>query len=91
MNILTVTVVEWHDGTFQQVVAFTDDEPGNREAEELFRAIAREQNAVEVVFSDEKIEDGITEGTLDHPLSDWQLHLMHSRKRPLLRSAVSRS
>lgn len=46
MKLQTVNVIEIANGNFQNIRSFTDDAEGNKEAEELFGKLIRENSAV---------------------------------------------
>ena len=79
MKLKTVNVVEYtmEEGTILGVHSFTDDETGNKEAEELFRKFAKE-NLDDVTDEDieASIENGYIEG--DRTVNDYQVFITHS-------------
>jgi hypothetical protein len=72
-KIETVNIIEYLDGTIASVVAFSDTPTGNKEAERLFVACAKENK-----FSKKEIETGLEDGYLDHSDSDYRLFICHS-------------
>jgi hypothetical protein len=80
MKLNTVNVIEFVDDTISSVRSFSDDAQGNAEAEQLFRQIANEQEKSddEPLFSEEDIEAGIDDGSLDDENRGWAVYLVHS-------------
>jgi hypothetical protein len=72
-KVNTVNVVEYVNGTLQSVRSFIDNPAGNKEAEALFLACAKDND-----FSEEDVETGLEDGILSHSESDYQLFLIHS-------------
>lgn len=74
MRLSTVNVIEYKDGAVFSVQSFTDNEKGNKKAEEVFKSIIEERDDKEVTpaLIDAYTEDGIYEE------GDYQLFLVHS-------------
>lgn len=72
MKLNTVNVIEYFSDSVQAVHSFTDDAEGNKEAELLFKQIAKDNS-----FSESAIEFGLEEGYLEHSL-DYQVYIVHS-------------
>ena len=70
-TVETVNVVEYADGATRAVYAFPDTEEGNKNAEEIFTLIAKENGMSDGDTAD-CIEDGIYEQ------GDYQVFLIHS-------------
>jgi hypothetical protein len=71
MRIQTVNVIQYDSEGMQGIFSFSDDEEGNKEAEKLFRELAKENN-----LPDDSIECGIEDGILE--MNDYKLYLVHS-------------
>lgn len=71
MKLHTVNVIEITGDNFQQIVSFTDDDEGNREAEELFSKKAKENGA-----EDDNMESHLDDGCYLN--GTYQLLLTHS-------------
>lgn len=74
MKLNTVNVVEYVDGTISSVRSFSDDEDGNKEAEELFAKIALEND-----FDADDVDFGLDEGVLEKDDTGYQLSIVHSQ------------
>lgn len=74
MQMQTVNVVEYVDDSVNSVHAFSDDEVGNKEAEELFIRCAKENGAEQKDLEDFILEDGFYEA------GEYQVFLKHSSK-----------
>lgn len=72
-KLATINVIEYHNNSIQALHSFSIHEEGQKEADELFVKLAREND-----FSEEEIADGLTEGQLSHSENDYQLFLVHS-------------
>lgn len=72
MKINTVNVIEYF-GMVHAIHSFTDDIDGNKEAEDLFAEIAKDNQ-----FSDADIEVGKEEGYLEDANGEYQLYIVHS-------------
>lgn len=70
MQLKTVNVVESFSETVQGITSFSDDEEGNKEAEELFAELAKEQG-----FDDEEILVGLEDGLSRY---NYSLYIIHS-------------
>jgi hypothetical protein len=71
MKVDTVNVIEYADDSILGVTSFTDNEEGNKEAEAIFRQVAKE-NGMEDVDAESFVEDGYFEqGT-------YQVFITHS-------------
>ncbi len=57
MKIPTVNVIEITGDDFQSIVSFSEDDEGNREAEELFKKKAKENGASQYDM-DAHLDDG---------------------------------
>ena len=73
MPIQTVNVIEYADDAIQGIRSFEDTPDGNKEAENVFHDIVKENDPdateAEINFF---IEDGF------HEQGDWQLFITHS-------------
>lgn len=69
--IATVNVIEGDDNGLVSLVSYHDNFEGNRLAEERFRKIAKEND-----FTEDRILDGLEEGTLEQ--NGWKIYIMHS-------------
>lgn len=78
MKLNSVNVVEYVNGTLAALYAFSDDTEGNKEAEDVFRKCAKDND-----FDDEAIEIGLDDGLLSHSDSDYQLFIIHSQDEQL--------
>jgi hypothetical protein len=72
MEMQTVNVVEYVNDSVLSVHAFSDDEVGNKEAEEVFIRCAKENGADQKDLDDFALEDGFYEG------GEYQVFLTHS-------------
>ena len=72
MEVQTVNVIEYSDDTILAVHSFSEDEAGNKEAEELFSRCAKENGAEQKDLEDFAIEDGLYE------TGGYQVFLAHS-------------
>lgn len=70
-TLSTVNVIETTDGTPDSLRAFPDTPEGNKEAEECFTAIAKENGC-----SDEDMPAAIEDG--NHTLGTYTIFLVHS-------------
>lgn len=79
MKLQTVNVIEYdmEEGTVLCVHSFTDNEEGNKEAEELFSKLAKEMI---LDADDEDIETSIENGYIegDRTVNDYQVFITHS-------------
>jgi len=66
----TVNVIEYFDETIQSLHAFEDNPEGNKEAEEVFRQLAEENECEDV---DVALEDGYYEVA-----SGYQVFIVHN-------------
>jgi hypothetical protein len=71
MKISTVNVIEYFNGTVNNLSAFADTREGNDEAEALFTSIAKE-NGMSDADTDVCLEEGMYEQ------GDYQVFLTHS-------------
>jgi hypothetical protein len=71
MKVDTVNIIEYSDCSVLGVHSFSDDADGNKEAEQCFTTILKEQDV-----SDEDIEVALEEGY--HEQGDYQLFITHS-------------
>lgn len=71
MKVDTVNVIEWECDTIQFVHSFTDNEDGNKKAEELFSTLALGHRCPEDDV-DSYIEDG------HYEKAGYQIFLTHS-------------
>lgn len=78
MLIRTVNVLEWKNSTIQSITSFSDDDAGNKEAEELFAKLAKNSS-----FDEGDVEIGLDNGYLDSENSDYQIYIVHSYCREL--------
>lgn len=67
----TVNVIEYFNGTIQEVNAFNDDPTGNAEAELLFERKANENGMLKA-----DLDDCLAEGIFEE--GDYQVFLVHS-------------
>jgi len=74
MKVQTVNVVEVEDFVIMSIQAFSDDEAGNREAEDAFRKLALEHK--DPLDDEEIIEDSIEDGNYHN--MDWCVYIEHS-------------
>jgi hypothetical protein len=74
MKLNTVNVVVMFDGILHTIESFTDDEAGNKEAEELLISKIRDQK---VELDNEDIQVILEDGYFDMPHYDF--YLIHSR------------
>ena len=74
MEMQTVNVVEYVDDAVGAVHAYSDDEVGNKEAEELFCRCAKENGAEQKDLDDFALEEGFYEA------GGYQVFLSHSSK-----------
>jgi hypothetical protein len=72
MKLQTVNVIEYRADAILSIQSFTDNEEGNKEAEEVFESIMRERNGV----VDEDVEVSLEDGWYEE--GDYQLFLTHS-------------
>lgn len=75
MKIQTVNVIEIIDDAVKQITSFSDDKEGNKEAEELFLNLVKE-NAKPSILTPEDLEFYLEEGYFN--TSDYTLFLVHS-------------
>jgi hypothetical protein len=73
-RLRTVNVIEYVGGAVAQVIAFPDNKEGNKAAEVLFRAMAKESG-----FLEREIAVGLEEGRLENKRGTCQLFLVHSQ------------
>jgi predicted Zn finger-like uncharacterized protein len=73
-RISTVNVIEYVGGGVAQVISFPDNQAGNKAAEVLFRAMAKESG-----FFEREIAVGLEEGRLENKPGTCQLFLVHSQ------------
>lgn len=71
MNVNTVNVVEYIGDSLSSIRSFTDDEQGNKEANEMFGRIAKENGGDE-----SEMEFYLEEGYYE--TGDYQLFITHS-------------
>lgn len=71
MKVDTVNVIEWDHGTLQQIVSFTDNENGNKQAEELFASFVKEHGCPE-----DEVEDCTENGIFE--IDGYKTLLAHS-------------
>jgi len=72
MKVNTVNVVEYNDDTILGITSFSDDEEGNKEAEDIFKRCAKENGATDEDLEAFILEDGLYE------TGGYQLFLVHS-------------
>jgi hypothetical protein len=72
----TVSVVAMDGGIINEMVSFTDNEEGNREAEEEFIRYIKENVCEDM--NDESEDDLLEEGYFDY--GDKSVYLVHSTK-----------
>jgi len=72
----TVSVVAMYGGIINEMVSFTDNEEGNREAEEEFIRYIKENVCEDM--NDESEDDLLEEGYFDY--GDKSVYLVHSTK-----------
>ena len=71
MKVNAVNVIEYANDSILSARSFSEDAEGNKEAENLFKAILKEQDCTE-----EEIEFALKEKY--HEQGDYQLFLIHS-------------
>ena len=77
MKVQTVNVICYADNTILSVDGYTDDESGNKEAEELFKETIKDHasfNQYEV--ADDEIECALDDGRFDK--KGWEIYLTHT-------------
>jgi len=74
MTVSTRNVIEYCDNQVSSVRSFPHTEQGEKEAEKLSRQIATENG-----FKPSEIDEGVSEGTLSSPDSDYQVFLISSQ------------
>lgn len=57
MKLKSVNVIEFLNGDLSQLISFSDDRCGNKQAEKCFKIILKEQNVAEEDM-DSYVEDG---------------------------------
>ena len=72
MQIKAVSVIEMTNGDLQSVRSFTDDAPGNLEAEELFTKCLKEN----ATLDDDEIEACLDDG--HYSSNGYEIFLTHS-------------
>ena len=72
MKLDTVNVIEYCDDSVLSIRSFQDDEEGNKEAEELFTKILKEQNRSIEDDIEVALEDGFSEQ------GNYQIFISHS-------------
>jgi len=72
MKLDTVNVIEYSDDSVLGIFSFTDDEVGNKEAEEVFSRCAKENGATDDDLNDYALDDGMYES------GNYQVFLTHS-------------
>jgi hypothetical protein len=69
-----VSVIEYADGSIIGVHSFSDDEEGNKEAEECFKAIVRENCGD---MADDELDERVEDGFFDDNFN-YQAFITHS-------------
>ena len=75
----TVNVIEMSDDNMLQLTAFSDNKPGNEAAEDLFKAMMKENSRVAEEMSDEDIDSYIEDGS--YVEGTYQLSQYHNAKK----------
>jgi hypothetical protein len=73
-TVKTVNVVEYCDNEVIAVHSFHDNPQGKKEAEQLFRQVAKENG-----FKKSDVEIGLEEGSLSHSEGNYQMFLITSQ------------
>lgn len=72
MKLNSINVIEYVDDSVIAVYSFSDDEEGNKEAENVFSRCAKENGAEDKDLEDYALEDGMYEA------GTYQVFLAHS-------------
>jgi hypothetical protein len=70
----TINVVEYCDNNVIAVYSFKNTPQGQEEAKQMFREVAKDN-----AFKKDEIEEGLSEGSLSHSDSDYQVFLISSQ------------
>jgi len=72
-TIDTVNVIEYFEGTIQQILAFDDDKAGNMGAEKAFKMILMEHGIGDMADQETYLEDGTYSDQ-----NGYEIYLVHS-------------
>lgn len=75
-KINTVNVIEYANDNLVGIQSFLDTPEGNKEAEQAFTSILKEDSSMCFVLTDEEIEACIEDGYFEQ--GDYQLFISHS-------------
>ena len=76
MKVNTVNVIQRTEDSSYLVMSFSDDEQGNKEAEELFTSIVKSKNSDAESLVDYRIDEILENGYYE--IGEYELSLVHS-------------